>query len=534
MFMDARMPPEDIAGYKPIATAGDAYSYDSEAADKSVEFFPKLLRHIKGPRANEPFHLEPFQQDVNRTIFGWRDSRGVRRYRTVFIILPRKNGKSTWLAGIGNYVLFADGEGGAECYCSASDREQASLVFNLSASMIRKAPSLEKHCKIRDSTKRIMYGDSFLRAIPANEGGSHGFNSHLIIGDELHAWPGREFYDVLHTSTGAREQPLEIYITTAGFDRNSVCYEIYEYAKSVRDGKIEDPSFLPVIYEAEESDDWTDPEIWKKANPNIGVSVSTEYIERECKRAQKNPAIENTFRRLHLNQWTSQETRWLQMDHWRKCDSTAGEMPLDGYQIGGLDLSAVSDFTAWMRVQRTETGIACRGHYFIPEEKADEYRRTSNMPIEKWVRDGWLTVIPGRRIEHGYIHNRITEDCKKHKIRAIGFDPWNMEQLRQDLEGKGHEMVEVRQGYASLSSPSKELERQVLAHTLDHGNDPILEWMADNAVCKIDENGNVRPVKGKGKHKIDGVVALIIAINVLQALEPVFVSAYEQPGMLML
>jgi phage terminase large subunit-like protein len=532
MFMDARNPPKHIAGYDPVATAGDCV-YDTEAAEKAVQFFPRVLTFVKGLKASEPFRLEDWQADIVRTIFGWKRTDGTRRYRQVFIEVPRKNGKSTLIAGLALYVLFCDAEQGAECYCAASDKDQASLVFNSAAQMLRKS-SLAKRCKVRDSVKRVIYGDSFFRAIPANEGGSHGFDSHFIVGDELHAWPGREFHDVLHTSTGARAQPLELYITTAGYDKKSVCYEKYQYSKQVRDGKIDDASFLPVIYEAEEGDDWTDPQVLAKANPNLGVSVSLEYLERECEKAKQNPAYENTFRRLHLNQWTSQETRWLQMSHWRECSVIAGELNDELPVIGGLDLSAVSDFTAWMRVQRNGEGIRCRGHYFLPEEKAEEYARKDNLPIEQWKRDGWLTLIPGRRIEHSYIHAKIKDDSLRYGVQTLGFDPWNMEQLRQDLESEGYEMVEVRQGYASLSGPAKELERQILGHTLDHGGDPVLEWMAENAVAKVDENGNVRPVKGAGKHKIDGIVALLNAIHVLQAVVPEGPSIYETPGMLSL
>lgn len=519
MYCDARKPPTDIAGYDPTRHDGDFY-YDAEAAERAVDFFPEVLSFVKGLKARDPFNLEDWQADIVRTIFGWkRDSDGSRRFRQVFIAVPRKNGKSTMIAGLALYVLFCDAEAGAECYCAAASQEQASLVFNSAATMVRKS-GLDKRCKVRDSMKRIVYKDSFFRAIPANEGPSHGYDSHLIIGDEIHAWPGREFHDVLHTSTGARAQPLELYITTAGYDRLSLCFEKWKYARQVRDGKIDDPAFLPAIYETDESDDWTDPAVWEKANPNLGVSVSREYIAAECEKAKQNPAYENTFRRLHLNQWTSQETRWLPMDHWRKCEIQCGELSDELPQIGGLDLSAVADFTAWMRVQRDGDKLRCRGHYFLPQEKADEYARADNLPIAEWVKGGWLTLVPGRRIEHSYIYKRIRDDANTFGVQSIGYDPWNMEDLRQKLEGEGFEMVEVRQGYASLSGPSKDLERYVLAHALDHGGDPILEWMAENAVCKIDENGNVRPVKDKGAKKIDGIVALVTAIHVLNAVEP--------------
>lgn len=528
MFMDARLPPTNIAGYDPDATKGDC-EYDPDSAERAVQFFYRCLSFCKGLKANEPFHLEPWQADIVRTMFGWKRPDGSRRYRQVFIEVPRKNGKSTLIAGIANYVLFCDAEEGAECYCAASDREQASLVFNSAASMVRKSPGLDKRCKIRDSMKRIVYGTSFLRAIPANEGGSHGFDSHFIVGDELHAWPGREFHDVLHTSTGARRQPMEVYITTAGYDRNSICWEKLTYARQVLSGQIDDNSFLPVIYEATEEDDWTDPVIWRKANPNLGVSVSEEYLARECKKAKNTPAYENTFRRLHLNQWTSQESRWLQMEKWRACEWT--NLPIDPAlpAFGGLDLSSNVDVTAWLLAQRHANGWRLRGHYFIPEGRMREAEKRDRVPYSAWVRMGLVTATPGDAIDYDYIHERILKDAEGLQLTAVGYDPWNAEATRIYLENEGVTMVKMRQGVATLSGPCKELERSVIEGVLDHGNDPALAWMAENVQVKTDENGNIRPVKpdhaGSAK-RIDGIVAAVMAIGVGQITEPVTESGF--------
>lgn len=212
--------PSDLAGYNPIETAGPGHWYDEEAAERAVDFFPEMLVHVKGTKG--PFYLEDWQKDATRTLFGWKDENGFRRYRHCYWTMPRKNGKTTWVAGIANYVTFCDGEVGAENYCAASDREQASLVYNPAASMVEKNDILSGNSQVIRSQKRIIYKDSFLRAIPANEGGSHGFNSHFVSMDELHAWFGREFYDVLCTSTGARDQPILLIITTAGYDRTDL------------------------------------------------------------------------------------------------------------------------------------------------------------------------------------------------------------------------------------------------------------------------------------------------------------------------
>lgn len=523
MICDARHIPSNLAGYDPRTHAGECH-FDQEAADRAVEFFRRCLKFVKGRRAREPFVLEPWQADIVRTLFGWKRPDGTRRYRQAFIEVPRKNGKSTLIAGIALYVLFCDGEEGAECYCAASDANQAGLVF-ASAKQMVEGSSLGSRSRVLNTfgNQRIIYGNSFLRVIPASERGSHGYDSHLIIGDELHAWDGREFHDVMHTSTGARSQPLELYITTAGYDRNSVCYEKYLYATNVRDNQIEDETFLPVIYEATEDDDWTDPAVWAKANPNLGVSVSLEYIERECEKAKTNPSYENTFRRLHLNQWTQQESRWLQMDKWRKCRITS--WPLDPSQpvYGGLDLSSTKDVTACVLCQPIDGGWRVRGHYFIPEATLREAEQRDRVPYAAWARAGYVTPTPGQTVDYSVVHQWILEQSEKYEIGSIGYDPWNCEPTRIYLEDKGLSLHSMRQGVATLHGPSKELERAVIEGVLDHGGDPVLAWMAENVQVKTDENGNIRPVKpdhGASGKRIDGIVATIMAIGTAQLVAP--------------
>lgn len=528
-------PPRNVAGFDPIATAGDCW-YDPEAAERAIRFFGIGLTHTKGKWAGQSFDLEPWQQDAIRTLFGWRRPDGNRRFRTSFWFLPRKNGKSTIAAGIANYCLLCDGEPEAECYCAASDREQASLVFKAAASMLRGNETLSSKVKIRDSQRRIIYGSSFLRAIPANEGGSHGFNSSLIVGDELHTWPNRDFYDTLHTSTGAREQPLEVYITTAGHDRESICHEIYQRAKAVRDGVIADETFLPVIYEAGEADDWQSPETWKKANPNLGVSVREDYIAAECKKAKESPAYENTFRRLHLNQWTQQEKRWIPIQHWDACPATPCDIPEGEPIYVGLDLSSTTDFTACVTVTPTEGGYKASGRYWLPEERIGWLERKHNVPVSQWALDGWVIPCPGRTIEYGPIHRHIIDLSESFDLRSIGYDPYNAHATRVELEDEhGLPMVQMRQGMATLSSPCKALERLILEHKLDHSGDPVLRWMADNVAVKVDENGNIKPVKtvaGSYRH-IDGIVALVMAIGRADA-DARGAGAYESPGGLFL
>ena len=538
MILDTRKPPNDVAGYKPAAIAGDCF-YDVEAADRAVRFFQVCLCHVKGKKwAGKPIILEPWQADIIRTLFGWMNDHGTRRYRECYIEIPRKNGKTTLVAGIGLYMLLCDDEQGAEIYSAASDRDQASLAFNIAASMIRKNPLLSERIKVLDSVKRavVKSTDSFYRAIPCDVEGSHGYNAHAVLADELHTWiNGDEFYDVLHTSTGAREQPLTLAITTAGYDRHSLCWKMRQKAERVRDGKDKDPAFLPVIYSAPDDADWTDPKVWAAANPNLGVSVSEEYIARECSKAQENPAAENTFRRLHLNQWTSQKTRWLPMDLWAKCGGATSDHA-GKVAYGGLDLASTTDITAWVLLFPREGGYDVLCKFWIAEDRMHEIERTDRVPYTQWVREGWVTALPGAAITYEFIEKQILDDAKLYDLRQVGYDPWNAEQTRQRLESQGVTMVQLRQGVPTLGEPTKELERLVRTETINHGDNPVLNWMAENVEVRTDTNGNIKPIRpehnASGK-KIDGIVALIMAIS-LGMVHRDTTSVYEQEGQLAL
>jgi len=313
--------PTDLAGYDPTRDA-DGYWFDGVEADRRIRFFEVALTHTKGHLRGKPLNLEKWQRDAIATIFGWKRPDGMRRYRESFWFLPRKNGKSTLAAGLSVCVLYLDNEGGAECYAVAGDLDQTDMVYGCAKEMVEQSKALSKRADIIKSRKRIVHGSSFFRAIPADASGAHGFNPHFVVGDELHVWRNRDLKDTLHTGTGYRMQPLELYITTAGYDTKTICGETYYYASKVRDGQIRDATFFPLIYEAPKDWDWKEEKTWARANPNYGVSVRKEYIAAECQKAIENPGYENTFRRLHLNQWTEQKTRWLKMDDWRKCKTS--------------------------------------------------------------------------------------------------------------------------------------------------------------------------------------------------------------------
>ncbi len=522
MYRDARQPPTDICGYNPVATAGDCV-YDAEAAEKVIQFFACCLTLTEGQWAGERFILQPWQAAYIRTMFGWKRPDGRRRYRSSYLGIPRKNGKTTFAAGIALYVLLCDGERRGQIYCAAGERVQASLVFDTAAAMLNGIKGFRKRCKVVECRKNISYKDSFMRAIPASEGAVHGYRPHLIVGDELHVWPNRRLYDGLRSGQGSGTQPLEVYITTAGWDRNSVCYEQYSYACQVRDGTVTDEAYLPAVYETSETEDWTDPAVWAKANPNFGVSVFEDFLQLECERAQINPALENTFRRLYLNQWTSQESRWLQMERWRDCNTTRGPIEDGAAAFGGLDLSSNVDVTAWLIAQPSGTGYKLQGHYFIPEGRMHEAERRDRVPYSRWIKDGWVTATPGDAIDYSYVHRKILQDCERLNVGAVGYDPWNAEPTRIHLENEGVTCVKMRQNVGTLSGPCKELERCVIEGVLDHRKDPVLAWMAENVQVKSDDNGNIRPVKpdhGGSAKRIDGIVAAVMAIGMAQLTEP--------------
>ena len=504
-----------IPGYDPVSTAGDC-RFDALAAWLAVDFFTECLTFTAGEWRGAPFTLQPWQSAIVANIFGWKRPDGLRRYREVFIFVPRKAGKSEMAGGLGNLLTFADGEPASQVYCAAADREQARLVFNAAKTMVLAEPELASRSKVYTNAIVVESTGSVLKVISAEAYSKHGINAHGIIVDELHAQPDRELVDVLMTSTGARRQPLVIYITTADFDRPSICNEKYDYAVKVRDGIIEDPAFLPVIYEAKQDDDWTDPEVWAKANPNLGISVSMEYMERECRRARETPSYENTFKRLHLNMKTQQDVRWLSMEAWDACGKLKfEESSLEGERcFAGLDLSTTTDISALVLVFPREDGqVAVIPRFWIPAESAEKRERRDRVPYTTWARQGYIEMTGGNVVDYDTIRLRINELKERFRIAEIAIDPWNATQLSVQLQGDGFEVVTFGQGFKDMTAPSKELEKLVMSDKLRHGGHPVLRWMASNVAVETDAAGNLKPSKKKSTERIDGIVAAVMGLG---------------------
>lgn len=534
-----------IPGYDPIATAGDC-TFDAQEAQSRLAFFPDYLKHVKGEKGGQPLALEPWEKSLIANIFAWKRPDGLRRYREVFLFIPRKNAKTTIGGAIVNSVLFQDDEPGMECYSAAADREQATLVFSQVEGMILQSPELSSLCQIYKTARSVVRQNraSAYKVISADAASKHGFNSHLVIIDELHAQPNRELVDVLLTSTGARRQPLIIYLTTSDYERPSICNEKYDYACKVRDGIINDSSFLPVIYEAPktwngETCDYASPKfygnkaIWKAANPNLGVSISEEYMARECQRAKETPSYLNTFLRLHLNVKTQQDVAWLDMTQWDACqDDAVSPAELLGAECyAGLDLASTSDLCALVLLF-PEHGNAVLPFFWLPAETALIRERRNRVPYPAWIQQGFLQTTPGNVTDYDQIREDILELAEQYDIRELAIDRWNSSQLQTQLQQAGIEVVPFGQGFASMSSPSKELERLIIAKNLRHDGHPVLRWNMSNVMTEGDAAGNIKPSKKKSSEKIDGVVALIMALGRAMVRETPGQSVYETRGLL--
>ena len=505
--------------YKPTSfMAKDSY-YDEEAADFAVAFIENLC-HTKGTWAGKPFELLDWQEQIIRDIFGILKPNGYRQFNTAYVEIPKKNGKSELAAAVALLLCCGDGEERAEVYGCAADRQQASIVFEVAADMVRMCPALSKRVKILASQKRIIYipTNSFYQVLSAEAYSKHGFNIHGVVFDELHTQPNRKLFDVMTKGSGdARMQPLYFLITTAGTDTHSICYETHQKALDILDGRKIDSTFYPVIYGAAETEDWTDPKVWKKANPSLGETIGMDKVIAACNSARQNPGEENSFRQLRLNQWVKQAVRWMPMEKWDACAFPVNEDDLEGRVCyGGLDLSSTNDITAFVLVfppLDEDDRYIFLPYFWVPEDTLDLRVRRDHVPYDVWERQSQLFTTEGNVIHYGYIENFIERLGEKFNIREIAFDRWGAIQMVQNLEGMGFTVVPFGQGFKDMSPPTKELMKLTLERRIAHGGHPVLRWMMDNIYIRTDPAGNIKADKEKSTEKIDGAVAAIMALD---------------------
>lgn len=525
--------------YKPTKFKLKSSVYDKSAADYAVAFIENLC-HTKGTWAGKPFELIDWQEQIIRDLFGTLKPNGYRQFNTAYIEIPKKQGKSELAAAVALLLTCGDGEERAEVYGCAADRQQAAIVFDVAADMVRMCPALSKRVKILASQKRLIYTptNSFYQVLSAEAYSKHGFNIHGVVFDELHTQPNRKLFDVMTKGSGdARMQPLYFLITTAGTDTHSICYETHQKAKDIIEGRKIDPTFYPVIYGADESDDWTDPKVWKKANPSLDITVGIDKVKAACESAKQNPGEENSFRQLRLNQWVKQAVRWMPMEKWDKCAFAVDEDELEGRVCyGGLDLSSTTDITAFVLVFPPiddDDKYIILPYFWIPEDNLTLRVNRDHVPYDVWERQGFLQTTEGNVVHYGFIEQFIERLGERFNIREIAFDRWGAVQMVQNLEGMGFTVVPFGQGFKDMSPPTKELMKLVLEQKIAHGGHPVLRWNMDNIYIRTDPAGNIKADKEKSTEKIDGAVATIMALDrAIRCGNDHGASVYDERGIL--
>jgi len=489
-----------------------------------------MLPHVKGELAtkHEPLGATwmDWEERLTRGLFGLLDDDGRRIIQTAYVEMPKKTGKSLYAAGLSVYAMTLDGEYGGEIYSVAYTVEQSKVVWKLGKAMVDRDASLAEPLGLADELVVKDYRNeiecpatgSVWTPLSREVRSKHGFNPSLLIFDELHTQKDADMWNAAQDSMGARSQPLLFAITNAGFDRESVCYRQREYAIRVNNGDIDDPSFLGLIYGAGNEDDWQEPATWRKAHPGLGVTVSADWMHRRCEKAKAIPSEQNKFQRWQLSIWTGSETRYIKQESWDACSGEVDEDALEGMKCySGIDLATVEDVAAMVHVfPLDDNTYAIVPRFWIPGDAIIPRSRDHGVPYMQWQREGFVIVTPGPVIDYASIENTIREDAGKFNIVECAYDRWQANQLVQRLGEDGEKLttfVGFGQGFQSMSQPTKDLHSLVLQKKIAHGGNPVLRWMCDNMMVKIDPAGNVKPDKKASSEKIDGMVALIMAMG---------------------
>lgn len=527
-----------LKNYKPSQFMLPTSHYDKKKADRAVTFIENLC-HTKGKWAGTPFWLLPWQEQLIRDIFGIVKPDGNRQFRTAFVEICKKVGKSELAAAVALYLLYADNEPSAEVYGAAADRQQASIVFDVAKQMVEMSPALMKRSKLMGATKRIAnYSNAgYYQVLSAEVGGKHGFSVSGLVFDEIHTQPNRQLYDVLTKgSSDARQNPLHFIITTAGNDRHSIAYELHTKAVDILEGRRVDPTFYPVVYGLKDDEDWEDEENWYKVNPSLGYTVDIERLRDAYREAKQNPADEVTFKWLRCNMWVSSTVAWIPDAIYMRGNESIEAASLEGRDCyAGLDLSSTGDITALVLIfpPRDENEkYVLLPYFWIPEETIPRRVKANSVPYDIWEKQGYIMSTEGNVIHYDFIEKFIMYLSEKYHILEIAVDRWNATQMIQNLEGEGFTIVPFGQGFSSMSAPTKEFYRLLMEGRIIHGGNPVLRWMAGNVVIDTDPAGNIKVTKAKSKEKIDGIVAAIMALDRCIRQEGQSGSVYDERGLL--
>jgi phage terminase large subunit-like protein len=485
--------------------------FDKKAGDRAIQFFG-FLKHTKGRNfVGKEFELSGWQAFIIYCLFGWKNLNGDRRFRLSYTEVAKKNGKSTLAAGIGLYMMIADGEAGAEVYSCATTRDQAKIVFTEARNMVVKSHDLSNLITVYQHN---LHSDSTLskfEAISNDYNSFEGKNPYCGIVDEYHAHSDDLLFINLKAATVARNQSLIWVITTAGFNREGPCYHFRKMCVDVLEGRLTDDNLFAIIFAADEADDWHDPKTWVKSNPNLNISVQLSALEGEFQQAINSTTAEVGFKTKNLNMWIDSGNIWIPDDKWQKCNFPYPELKnLPCY--GSLDLSSTIDITVFGLLFKTDK-LHWLPFFFVPDMTVLERVRKDHVNYDKWISEGYVIQTGGDVVDYEFIRTFINERAKEYKIKSIQFDRWNSSQLVTGLMSDGANMVPFGQGYQSMSSPTKELEKYVLNQEINFASNPVMRWMNGNVELRTDPAGNIKIDKSKASEKVDGMVALVMAIG---------------------
>ena len=499
--------------YRDLDNAFDkGWYFDRKAAVRAITFIERL-KHTKGEWAGQRFRLEPWQQFIIWNVFGWKNADGTRRFRYAYIEIARKNGKTALSAGIGLYMLFADGEARPEVYSAATVKDQAKICFSDAVEIV-KATDLKNYLTpYRNSIVYELKG-GMMKPLSSDYGTHDGLNPSCGIIDEFHAHKDSGMFDVIKSAFGARRQPLMFIITTAGFNKNGACYAYRDNVVKVLRGVNSDDTLFGIIYTLDDQSEWDNPKMWIKSNPNLGVSLSADYLADQVTDAKNRPEAVRNVMTKNVNLWVDAEKTWILDEAWMRC---CGEMSVDdlaGCECwGGLDLSNISDITAYVLLFHERDRFQLLPFFWIPKEKMLEKIRKENINYDLWVCAGYVKVTEGNVIDYDFVKADILSIVSRYDLKSSAYDRWNSSQTIIDLQNEGMECNPFGQGYGSMSAPSKEFEKLVLSGRIEHFGNPVLRWMLASTVIKTDPAGNIKPDKEKSVQKIDGIVASIMALG---------------------